>query len=51
MKQTFQELTQSAFLSASENVDFSQNIQAAGTINQWVEEQTNKRIKNLIDPS
>ncbi|XP_047344055.1 antichymotrypsin-2-like isoform X7 [Vespa velutina] len=51
VKPSFQELTQSAFLSASQNLDFSQNIQAADTINQWVEEQTNKRIKDLINPS
>nr|XP_050844522.1 antichymotrypsin-2-like isoform X2 [Vespula vulgaris] len=50
VKPSFQELTQSAFLSTSENLDFSQNLQAAGTINQWVEEQTNKRIKDLIKP-
>lgn len=32
-------------------VDFANAALAAGTINQWVEEQTKKRIKNLIDPS
>ncbi|XP_014606418.1 PREDICTED: serine protease inhibitor 3/4-like isoform X5 [Polistes canadensis] len=48
VKPTFQQLTQNAFLSTSKSVDFSQSASAANTINQWVEEQTNHRIKDLV---
>ncbi|XP_043499826.1 serine protease inhibitor 3/4-like isoform X4 [Polistes fuscatus] len=50
VKPTFQELTQNAFLSSSQSLDFSQSALAANTINQWVEEQTKNRIKDLVKP-
>ena len=32
-------------------VDFSRSLQAANTMNQWVEQQTNDKIRDLISPS
>lgn len=32
------------------SVDFSNKIEAAGTINNWVEDNTDHKIKNLIKP-
>lgn len=34
-----------------ENIDFSKATEAAKTMNQWVEEQTQQKIKDLIDPT
>ncbi|CAG9858849.1 unnamed protein product [Phyllotreta striolata] len=34
-----------------ENVDFKNGAQAAGIINKWVEQKTNGKIQNLIDPN
>lgn len=31
-----------------ENINFGANVQAVKTINQWVEDQTNNKIKNLL---
>ncbi|KAK2581794.1 hypothetical protein KPH14_002269 [Odynerus spinipes] len=50
VKPSYQQLTQSAFRSTSESLDFSNTAKAAATINQWCEEQTNHRIKDLIEP-
>ncbi|XP_075970387.1 antichymotrypsin-2-like isoform X2 [Anticarsia gemmatalis] len=47
----FAELSKNVFHSEVENVDFSNPIETAKKINEWVEEQTNKRIKELVDPS
>ncbi|KAJ2946460.1 hypothetical protein O0L34_g12503 [Tuta absoluta] len=33
-----------------EKMDFSQSVAAANTINQWVEKQTNNKIKDLLSP-
>ncbi|XP_047514138.1 alaserpin-like [Pieris napi] len=38
------------FDSEFKNVDFTQALKTANEINAWVEEQTNKKIKNLVDP-
>ncbi|KAJ3644608.1 hypothetical protein Zmor_022328 [Zophobas morio] len=37
------------FDSELENIDFGQNIAAASTMNDWVENRTNHKIKNLIN--
>ncbi|XP_064547833.1 alaserpin-like isoform X2 [Drosophila montana] len=47
----FNSLLAKQFLSAAENVDFARNAQAAGTINSWVEQQTNSLIKDLVPAS
>ena len=39
------------FHSEVETVDYGNSAQAASTINKWVEDKTNNKIKNLIDQS
>lgn len=50
VKSAYKELTTEQFLSASQEVDFKNARVAANAINTWCEEQTNKRIKDIIDP-
>ncbi|KRF78537.1 alaserpin isoform X4 [Drosophila virilis] len=47
----FNSLLAKQFLSTAENVDFTLSAQAAGTINKWVEQQTNSLIKDLVPAS
>ncbi|XP_014606433.1 PREDICTED: antichymotrypsin-2-like [Polistes canadensis] len=49
VKPSYEKMIEDAFLSSSQSVDFSQSASAANTINQWVEEQTNHRIKDLVN--
>jgi len=42
--------TQKYFLAEPVGMDFGQAVQSASAINQWVEEQTNKKIQNVIAP-
>ena len=42
--------TQKYFLAEPVGMDFSQAKQSSAAINQWVEEQTNKKITNIISP-
>nr|WIM01378.1 serpin [Limnephilus flavicornis] len=44
----FKKDTIDVFSSEAENVDFAKNVAAAALINNWVEDKTNKRIKDLI---
>jgi len=39
------------YIAEANNLDFSNNVEAAETINSWVEEQTNGKIKDLIQSS
>ncbi|XP_078044374.1 serine protease inhibitor 3/4 isoform X4 [Augochlora pura] len=48
LKPTYQALTENYFKSKTELVDFAQSSQAANTINSWVSEKTNNRIKDII---
>lgn len=50
LKSTFLQDAKNYFNASAENIDFSNNVQAADTINKWVEDQTNEKIKNLIKP-
>lgn len=36
------------FKSQAENVNFSNSNEASNTINQWIEDQTNKKIKDIV---
>ncbi|XP_068630587.1 antichymotrypsin-2-like [Battus philenor] len=44
-------VSRGTFQSDVKNVDFIDNKQTAAEINAWVEDQTNHRIKNLVDPN
>ena len=49
VKQNFKAIS-NKFDSEVEKLDFQQATSSANTINQWVERQTNSKIKNLIAP-
>ncbi|XP_033154174.1 antichymotrypsin-2 isoform X2 [Drosophila mauritiana] len=51
LRQEFDQLLSKQFLSAAQSVDFSKNVQAAATINNWVEQRTNHLIKDLVPAS
>uniref|UniRef100_A0A182FCG6 Serpin domain-containing protein n=1 Tax=Anopheles albimanus TaxID=7167 RepID=A0A182FCG6_ANOAL len=48
VKRSFQEVATNSFQSEVEMIDFAQNKIAAKTINDWVERNTNNKIKDLI---
>ena len=51
VKPQFRETATKSFDSDIEAVDFSQSSEAAKKINDWVEQKTHNKIKDLIDPS
>jgi len=50
LKQDFNTQVQKYFRSSIESIEFSNSGPAAKTINSWVEDKTNNRIKDLIKP-
>lgn len=40
----------SYYMAEANELDFSKNVEAAQIINTWIEQQTNDKIKNMIDP-
>ena len=50
LEDDFKKTAESIYASGLEQVDFSNSAKAANIINQWVESQTNKKIKDLIKP-
>ncbi|XP_055840313.1 leukocyte elastase inhibitor isoform X4 [Episyrphus balteatus] len=44
----FNKIAIESFSSSSEAIDFAKNVPAASTINKWVEDKTNNKIKDLI---
>ncbi|CAG9838170.1 unnamed protein product [Diabrotica balteata] len=50
LEDDFKKTAESVYASGLEQVDFSNSAKAANIINQWVENQTNKKIKDLIKP-
>ncbi|XP_016940892.3 serine protease inhibitor 42Dd isoform X2 [Drosophila suzukii] len=48
LQQEFDELLTKQFLSSAQSVNFVKNVEAAATINRWVEGRTNNLIKDLI---
>ncbi|XP_044253670.1 alaserpin-like [Tribolium madens] len=46
----FKKIASEVFHADCKNIDFSKKDEAAGIINQWVEEQTNNKIRDLISP-
>lgn len=51
IKEQFGKLLTDNFFSSAVSINFAENIKAANTINEWVEQRTNNRIKDLINPS
>ncbi|CAK1553528.1 unnamed protein product [Leptosia nina] len=51
LNEEFAATTRDVFNSEVKNVDFTQAQKTANEINSWVEDQTNKRIKDLVDPN
>lgn len=49
VNEDFKKLASDVFDANLENIDFEKKAEAANTMNQWVEEHTNNKIKNLID--
>ena len=48
VKRSFNDVATKSFASEAQTLDFSQKIESASTINQWVESNTNNKIKDLI---
>lgn len=51
LNKTFEEIAVSQFKSGVESLDFADSEKSAATINQFVEEKTIGKIKNLFEPS
>ncbi|KAJ3617530.1 hypothetical protein MTP99_007243 [Tenebrio molitor] len=51
IKNDFRNTALSVFGADLENVEFSQSVEAAKTINDWVEKQTENKIHDLVDPA
>lgn len=47
-KQSFKDVATKSFNSDAQTLNFEENEESANTINKWVEDQTNDKIKNLI---
>ncbi len=43
-------ILESYYIAEANELDFSKNVEAAETINAWIEENTNGKIKDMIDP-
>lgn len=48
LKSEFKLITELSFRSVTESIDFENAELASKTINNWCEEKTNKRIKDII---
>jgi len=44
------DILESYYIAEAKELDFADNVKAANTINTWIEEHTNHKIKNMIDP-
>lgn len=51
VKAEFNEIATKKFNSEAQNLNFGQSVESAKVINGWVEDKTNNKIKDLIDPS
>ena len=43
-------LLENFYMAEANKLDFSKNVEAAETINNWIEDQTNDKIKDMIQP-
>lgn len=48
--QEYLDLLQNFYLAEANELDFAKNVEAAETINDWIEEQTHDKIKDMIQP-
>lgn len=48
LNEDFQSVAKNVYDSAVDNINFVKNVEAAATINNWVEEHTNRKIQDLI---
>ena len=48
--QEYIDILESYYIAEANELDFSKNVEAAETINAWIEENTNHKIKDMIDP-
>lgn len=51
VRKEFQELLTNNFHTQPENIDFMVIIDASNTINQWIENKTNKCIRSIVSPN
>ncbi|XP_013178144.1 PREDICTED: antichymotrypsin-2-like isoform X1 [Papilio xuthus] len=51
LNKDYEEVVKQTFQSEVKNVDFTASQSTAKEINTWVEQQTNNRIKDLVDPN
>ena len=49
--QSYLVLLRNFYLAEGHELDFAQNVEAAEIINTWIEDHTNNKIKDMIDPS
>lgn len=49
--QNYLHLLQNFYMAEANELDFGNNVEAAETINNWIEEQTHDKIKDMIDSS
>lgn len=50
LNETFKDFAEKKFASGIESIDFANNIEAARTVNRFVEEKTNKKIRDIAKP-
>uniref|UniRef100_A0A6P7FD95 Uncharacterized protein LOC114329168 n=1 Tax=Diabrotica virgifera virgifera TaxID=50390 RepID=A0A6P7FD95_DIAVI len=50
IKKSFNDIAVRDYASEVQNLDFAESEEAANEINGWVEQKTNNKIKNLVDP-
>lgn len=50
VKKNFLNVAQKTFKADVDNINFSDNVRAAQTINEWIETQTQNKIRNLVNP-
>ncbi|CRK96981.1 CLUMA_CG010343, isoform A [Clunio marinus] len=50
VKKSFNDVAMKSFASEAQSLDFAENVQSAATINGWVEDHTNNKIKDLVKP-
>lgn len=46
----FNEVAKTKFHAGAEEIDFAKSVESANKINQWVENNTNSKIKDLVQP-